>query len=111
MVRYRTENWKRYGRVVVTRNEKGQFVKWRRVSYPSYTSVFGKEISVYGHASNGFGRRYDFSGNGRDLCKAVALAYHIIPKQPFVRVSAREFLANPYKYGEKGHWIDRKVES
>lgn len=108
---YRTENWKRYGRVTVTRNAKGQFVSWKRISYPSYTPSFGKQISMYGHASNGIGRRYDFNGSGRELQRAIILALQIVPKERFVRVSARDFIAHPYLYGEKGYWIDRKVES
>ena len=108
---YRTENWKRYGTVTVSRNAKGQFVSWQRVSAPSYMPFFGKQISMYGHASNGVGRRYDFHGSGRELCRAIALAHKIVPKRKFVKVSAREFLAHPYRYGERGNWIDRKVES
>jgi hypothetical protein len=108
---YRTENWKRYGTVTVSRNAKGQFVSWKRVSLISYIPSFGKEISIYGHASNGVGRRYDFYGNGEALRRAVTLAHRIVPKRRFVRVSAREFLTHPYRYGERGYWIDREVES
>jgi hypothetical protein len=108
----RTENWKRYGRVAVTRNAKGQFVKWQRIStHRSYFGIFGKQVSVYGHCSNGVGQRYDFHGTGRDLYRAIMLAHEIVPKRRFVRVSAIAFLANPYRYGERGYWIDREVES
>ena len=109
-----TENWKRYGRVSVTRNSKGQFVKWQRVSTPRSFfgfGFFGKQVSVYGHCSNGVGQRYDFHGTGRDLYKAIHLAHRIVPKRRFVRVSASAFLANPYRYGERGYWIVREVES
>ena len=108
------ENWKRYGRVIVHRNEKGQFVKWQRFSAPkSYASMgfFGKQVSIYGFCSNGVGRRYDFHGTGRELYEAIILALRIVPKKRFVRVSARGFLANPFLYGERGFWIDREIES
>jgi hypothetical protein len=109
-----TEYWKRYGRVSVSRNAKGQFVKWRRTPTPrSYFGYgfFGKQVSVYGHCSNGIGQRYDFNGSGRDLYRAIVLAHEIVPKRRFVRAPASEFLANPYRYGEEGYWIDREVES
>ena len=111
---HRTENWKRYGRVTVSRNAKGQFVKWHRIfisrSYFGF-GFYGKQVSVYGYCSNEVGQRYDFHGTGRDLYRAIILAHRIVPKRRFVRVSAREFLANPFRYGERGYWIDRKVES
>jgi hypothetical protein len=113
-----TEYWKRYGRVAVTRNAKGQFVKWQRVptprmprGYRTSFGFFGKQVSVYGHCSNGVGERYDFHGTGKDLYRAIHLAHRIVPKRRFVRVSASEFLANPYRYGARGFWIDRAVES
>ena len=109
---YRTENWKRYGKVAVSRNAKGQFVKWERISTPrSYFGFSGKQVSVYGHCSNGIGQRYDFYGSGRDLYRAIVLAHEIVPRRRFVRVSAREFLANPYRYGESGYCTDIEVES
>ena len=112
---YRTENWKRYGRVSVSRNAKGQFVKWQRVPtmrmHRTSFGFFGKQVSVYGHCSNGVGERYDFHGSGRDIYRAIFLAHRIVPKRRFVRVSAREFLANPFRYGERGYWVDRAVES
>ena len=113
----RTEHWKRDGRVAVSRNAKGQFVKWQRAPTPRRHRAhfgygfFGKQVSVYGHCSNGVGERYDFSGTGRELYRAISLAHRIVPKRRFVRVSASEFLANPYRYGERGYWIDRAVES
>jgi hypothetical protein len=110
-----TEYWKRYGRVSVSRNAKGQFVKWQRVPTPrSYRlsfGFFGKQVSVYGHASHGVGERYDFHGSGRELYRAIFLAHRIVPKHRFVRVSASEFLAHPFRYGERGYWVDREVES
>ena len=109
-----TEYWKRYGRVAVTRNAKGQFVKWQRVSIPrSFLGFgfYGKQVSVYGQCSNGIGQRYDFHGTGRELQRAITLAHRIVPKRRFVRISARDFLANPFRYGERGYWIDRDVKS
>ena len=54
--------------------------------------------------------RYEFSGKGRDLYKAVIQAHHIMPKG-FVDVSAEEFLKHPERYGFEGSWIDRDIES
>jgi hypothetical protein len=78
-------------------------------SYPF--GSFGKQVSVYGRCSNGVGERYDFHGSGRDLYRAIILAHKIVPKRRFVRVSARDFLANPFRYGERGYWVDREVAS
>jgi hypothetical protein len=54
--------------------------------------------------------RYEFSGKGKDLYKAVVKAHQIMPKG-FVDVSAEEFLKHPDKYGSEGSWIDREVRS
>jgi hypothetical protein len=54
--------------------------------------------------------RYEFSGSGKDLYKAIVKANDIVPKG-YVKVSAKAFLKNPYKYGFEGSWIDRQVES
>ena len=54
--------------------------------------------------------RYEFSGQGRDLRKAVVKAHRIVPKG-YVDVSAEKFLKNPEEYGSEGFWIDREVES
>ncbi len=54
--------------------------------------------------------RYEFSGQGRDLYRAVAKAHKIVPKG-YVDVSAERFLKNPGEYGSEGFWIDREVES
>ena len=54
--------------------------------------------------------RYEFSGKGKDLYKAVVKAHSIVPKG-FVDVSAERFLKDPEKYGFEGLWIDREIES
>lgn len=54
--------------------------------------------------------RYEFSGKGKDLYKAVIEAHKIVPKG-FVDVSAEEFLRHPERYGFEGSWIEREVES
>jgi hypothetical protein len=49
-----TEYWKKYGRVAVTRNAKGQFVRWRPAPKPRTSRAlfgfgfYGKQVSVYG---------------------------------------------------------------
>jgi hypothetical protein len=54
--------------------------------------------------------RYEFSGSGKDLYKAVVEAHDTVPKG-YVRVSADKFVKNPDKYGYEGTWIDREVQS
>jgi hypothetical protein len=114
-MRYQTESWGKRGQVKVARDTKGRFVSWQRITIESRRSYAveysGKQVSVYGQASNGVGQRYDFYGSGRELYRAIYLAHRIVPKERFVSVSAREFLSRPYRYGEKGYWIDREIES
>jgi len=54
--------------------------------------------------------RYEFEGQGRDLYGAIWLAHQIMPNG-YVTVSAEKFLADPEKYGTRGFWIDKEVES
>lgn len=54
--------------------------------------------------------RYEFSGSGKDLYKAVVLAHQYMP-DGFVSVSAERFIENPEDYGFEGEWIDKEVES
>ncbi len=112
---YRTENWGKRGQVKVTRDANGRFVSWQRIVIQPHRSFAGeyggKQVSVYGQASNRVGERYDFYGSGRELYRAVYLAHRIVPKERFVSVSAREFLSRPYRYGERGYWIEREIES
>ena len=54
--------------------------------------------------------RYEFSGTGKELYKAVAKAYHTVPSG-FVDTSSKECLKNPKKYGFAGKWVEREVES
>ena len=56
------------------------------------------------------GGRYEFTGTGRDLYRAVKLANYYMPRG-YVEVDARDFLENPEKYGVPGVWVDRDVES
>jgi len=81
---------------------------------------FGKHVAVYRYASTSrhprpYSARFEFYGSGRDLFRAVRLAYSgIVPRKEwsFVECSARDFLSNPYVYGERGNWVGRpEVES
>lgn len=102
----------------------------RRISPPARRPVYsGKHIAVYRHAttlrykkiakdlglSKTYSARFEFYGNGKDLAKAVRLASSgIVPRweDPFVECSARAFSNNPYKFGERGMWVDRpNIES
>jgi len=81
---------------------------------------FGKHVAVYRYARTSrhprpYSARFEFYGSGRDLAQAVRLVYTgIVPRKEwaFVECSARDFLRNPYVYGEKGVWVGRPdVES
>ena len=52
--------------------------------------------------------RFDFSGSGKDLYRAVKLSRHRIATG-YVDVPADEFLRNPDKYSNYGEWLDWEV--
>ena len=54
--------------------------------------------------------RYEFTGKGKDLYRAIKIAKRRVPKN-FVDVSAEEFLKNPELYSDLGQWIESEVES
>jgi len=54
--------------------------------------------------------RYEFTGRGKDLYKAIAKAHTYMPRD-YVEVPAKEFLEKPEEYGVRGEWVDREVES
>ena len=102
----------------------------RRVTPRARRPVYsGKHIAVYRYATTSryrkiakklgfpkaYSARFEFYGSGKELAKAVHFALSgIVPRweKPHVECSARAFLANPYKYGEEGMWVDRpNVES
>jgi len=93
----------------------------RRVSPPARKPVYsGKHIAVYKNATTRrhpkpYSARFEFYGRGKDLAKAIRLALSgIVPRceDPFVECSARAFLNDPYRFGEKGEWVDRpNIES
>jgi len=95
--------------------------KYRKRPPKARKPVFiGKHIAVYGYARTSrhpkaYSARFEFYGSGRDLNRAVRLAYSgIVPRKEwaFVECSARDFLSKPYKYGERGIWVGRpEIES
>lgn len=100
------ERWKRYGRVEVSRDERGRFVSWHRI----VREVVGKRIAVYGRAmvdGRISSRRYEFDGRGKDLHRAVALALDYPPKHRFISISAKKFNSNPSKYVGRGYWVGK----
>jgi hypothetical protein len=116
----KTEDWGKRGEVVVTRDEHGRFKTWRKaVSTPEpyFDEAYeAKSVAIYGYSNVDGGkksRRFEFTGKGRDLYRAVRLAQSIVPsnKKRFVSVSAREFLSRPYCYGVRGVWVDKEIES
>ena len=81
---------------------------------------FGKHVAVYALAKTRrhpapYSARFEFYGSRKDKFKAVRLAFSgIVPRyeRPHVKCSARDFLTNPYVYGERGIWVGRpEVES
>ena len=91
--------------------------KYRRRVTPKPRRPFysGKHIAVYQYAKTWrhpkpYSARFEFYGNGKYLAKAyIRVLRGIVPRfeDPFVECSARDFLNDPYKYGEKGVWIDK----
>ena len=56
--------------------------------------------------------RYEFSGDGKALYKAIVTATEYVPNKSHVVVSALDFIENPEDYGDnEGDWIDFDVES
>jgi hypothetical protein len=112
---YEIESWARRGRVNVSRDARGRFVSWKPIFNPFSYGEGEKRVAVYGFCLTDEGkssRRYEFSGNGRKLYQAVALAQRMVPRRRFVTVSAEEFLDDPLTYGIGGYWIGRPdVES
>lgn len=107
---YRTENWGKRGKVTVTRDAKGRFVSWKPMINTFSYGFSRKSVAVYGYCITEEGkssRRYEFSGDGRAIYQAVALAQHIVPKKRFVTINAEAFIDDPYVYGTEGYWIDR----
>lgn len=57
--------------------------------------------------------RYEFSGSGKELYKAIAFAKgrQYVPKRTVVEVSAEKFPESPEEYGYEGKWFDSEVKS
>ncbi len=107
----RIENWKRYGKTKVARDEKGRFVSWQRI----FEVFTGKKIALYGYCRtrNGtYPARYEFyGGTGRDLRRCVAIASKLPPKRRYTTVNVIDFLNDPYRYGTEGYWFEKSVDS
>jgi hypothetical protein len=54
--------------------------------------------------------RYEFQGTGKQLYNAVVQAQKFMPKGYF-DITAEEFLKDPEKYSEVGHWVERDIDS
>jgi hypothetical protein len=103
----RSEDWKGLGRVSVSRDGRGRFVHWERV-----TSLFmEKAVTLYQTAITRQGRqemRYEITGSGRDVYRAIAIAMYLPPKRRFTVVEARDFLSNHGMYGDaEARWVAR----
>jgi hypothetical protein len=110
----KTENWKGWGRVSVSRDARGRFVHWELIK--NLGGFGGRAVSVYGRCKTSKGDysgRYDFefgthrTGTVRELRDAIVLSLHQPPRRRHITVPAREFLHNPYAYGSRGHWVGR----
>jgi hypothetical protein len=80
----------------------------------------GKAVAVYlavktRRHPKPYNARFEFHGSGKDLNRAIRIAFSgIVPphEQAFVECSARDFVKNPFLYGERGVWLGRpNVES
>ncbi len=80
---------------------------WKKRADGVKQRYWRKTVKAKGKAMSG---RYEFQGTGKELYKAVAEAYHTVPRD-FINVSAKEFLKNTEKYGFEGKWVDREVKS
>jgi hypothetical protein len=96
--------------------------KYRRmISPPARRPIYsGNHIAVYRSARTlrhpkPYNARFEFYGKGKDLAKAIRLALSgIVPRweNPHVECSARAFLNDPDRFGERGEWVDRpNIES
>ena len=54
--------------------------------------------------------RYEFTGSGKDLYKAVLEARKRIPFD-YIEVEAGEFLEHPERYGRQGEWVEWRIVS
>ena len=54
--------------------------------------------------------RFEFTGTGKDLFKAIAAARGRVPLD-YIEVEAKKFLENPKDYSERGRWVEWKVNS
>ena len=114
------------GKKLKTNSKKYTPKKYRvRISPPARKPVFfGKHIAVFKPATTWrykkiakklgypttYSARFEFYGVGKNLARAYVLAMKgIVPKyeDPFVECSARDFLNDPYKFGERGYWIGK----
>jgi hypothetical protein len=55
--------------------------------------------------------RFEFYGTGRELAQAVSMMDHLVPKNRFQVVSARDFIRNPWRYSIYGYWLEKDVQS
>ena len=105
------EYWKRWGKVEVSRDEKGRFVSWKR----AFTVYEGKEIDLYGNCRTKYGTypaRYEFyGGTGRDYQKCMIIASRLPPRRPYTTVNVYDFLSDPHRYGTEGYWSEKHVDS
>ena len=54
--------------------------------------------------------RYEFTGTGKDLYRAIIEARTRVPFD-YIEVEAKEFLEHPELYGEEGEWVEWQVTS
>ena len=112
----KTENWKVYGRVNVTRNPRGRFVTWHKVRVSlgrGFAVGYGKYVAIYGTTRNRKGEvkhnRIELRGSGKQLYRAIKRFHEgIIPKRPYTRKSVEDLTSNDVEIGE---WLDIEVKS
>jgi hypothetical protein len=105
------EDWRGRGKVEVTRDAKGRFVSWKK----AFAVFSGKKIAMYGdcRTKNGtYPARYEFyGGTGREYQQCMIIASRLPPRRRYVTVSVDDFLLDPDRYGTRGYWLEKYVNS
>ncbi len=94
--------WQRYWKWAYHRTGPKVGEKWYKRRFRIKTKRMKKEIRTDG--------RYEFTGSGRDLYRAIIEARRRVPFD-YIEVEAKEFLEHPEKYGEVGEWVEWQVVS
>ena len=94
--------YQRYCKWVYHRTGPKAGLKWYKRRVWKKTSRFKKVIRM--------DTRYEFSGSGKDLYRAIIEARKRVPFD-YIEIGADEFLEHPERYGKRGEWVEWQVVS